>query len=331
MSQRVFITRPIPEAGLTMLRSHCEIKLRDAPLPPSREELLAGIRDADGALSLLTEPIDAALMEAAPRLRVISNMAVGFNNIDIAAATRLGICVGNTPDVLTEATADLAFALLIAAARCLREGTDDVAAGRWKTWEPLGYLGQDLVGKTIGIIGLGRIGTAMARRCRGGWNMRVLYHDEHRMEQNEHEVGAIKVDLETLLKQSDFVSLHCALTDSNHRMMSRELFRLMKPTAVFVNTARGPLVDQSALSEALQNKWIFAAGIDVTDPEPPSASEPLLKLPNLIVMPHIASATQVTRNRMAILAAENLLAGLAGRPLPHWVNPEVASRRRMPE
>src|SRR5262245_4163973 len=212
MANHIYVTRPIPEAGLALLRPHCEIKLHNGPLPPTGDELLAGVRDAEGLLSLLTEPIDAALMESAPSLRVISNMAVGFNNIDIAAATRLGICVGNTPDVLTEATADLAFALLISAARCMRHGMVDVAMGRWKTWEPLGYLGQDLISKTIGIIGLGRIGTAMARRCRGGWNMHVLYHDEHRMEQNEREVGATKVNLETLLTESDFVSLHCALT-----------------------------------------------------------------------------------------------------------------------
>lgn len=328
MANRVFVTRPIPDAGLALIRPHCEMIMRDAALPPTRDELLAGVREADGLLSLLTEPIDAALLESAPRLRVVSNMAVGFNNIDIAAATRLGICVGNTPDVLTEATADLAFALLMAAARCMRQGIDDVAAGRWRTWEPLGYLGQDLLGKTIGIIGLGRIGTAMARRCRGGWNMRVLYFDAQRMEHNEREVGATFVDLQTLLKESDFVSLHCALTGDNRRMMGSEQFRMMKPRAVFINTARGPLVDQSALVEALQQRWIFAAGIDVTDPEPPASSDPLLRLSNAVVVPHIASATVVTRDRMAVLAAENLLAGLAGKPLPHWVNPEVGKHRR---
>jgi glyoxylate reductase len=285
-----------------------------------------GLRDADGILCLLTDPMNEEVLTAAPKLRIISNLAVGYNNIDIAAATRLGIPVGNTPGVLTEATADLAFALMIAAARCLRAGLEDIANHKWRTWEPLGYLGQELTGKTLGIVGLGRIGTALARRCRGGWSMRVLYHNPRRQLDAERELDAKFVDIETLLRESDFVSLHCPATPTNRHLMSRAQFQAMKPSAVFVNTARGALVDQSALQEALTEGWIFAAGIDVTDPEPPQPDDPLLQLPNLVVMPHIASATAETRNQMAVLAAENLLAGLAGRPLPNLVNKDVVPR-----
>ncbi|MCS6852927.1 MAG: D-glycerate dehydrogenase [Gemmataceae bacterium] len=325
---KVFVTRVIPEAGLALIREACEADVWSGELPPPEAVLRAKVADCDGLVSLLTDRIDAALLDAAPRLKVVSNFAVGFNNIDVAAATARGICVGNTPGVLTDATADMAFCLLIAAARRVVEGHLHVQAGRWKTWEPLGHLGQDLVGRTLGIVGMGRIGLAMARRCRGGWGMRVLYHDRIRNEQAERELEAQLVDLDTLLREADFVSLHADLNEQTRGIINAAALRKMKPTAILINTARGPLVDQKALTEALQTGIIFAAGLDVTDPEPPDPDDPLLRLPNVVIAPHIASATVRTRNAMAEICARNLLAGLRGEPLPAWVNPEVAGRRR---
>ncbi|MCS7017150.1 MAG: D-glycerate dehydrogenase [Gemmatales bacterium] len=325
---RVFVTRRIPDAGLNKLRDVCELEIWPEPLPPPYEVLVGKVRDCDGLLSLLTDRIDAALMDAAPKLKVISNYAVGYNNIDVAAATARGICVGNTPGVLTDATADLAFCLLIAAARRLVEGYLYTLSGQWKTWEPMGHLGQDLVGRTLGVVGMGRIGFALAKRCRFGWDMRILYHDVRPNEQAERELGARRVDLDTLLAEADFVSVHTDLNETTRGMFNLERFKKMKPTAVFVNTARGPIVDERALAEALQKGYIFAAGLDVTDPEPPLPDNPLLKLPNCIIAPHIASATFATRNAMAEIAADNLLAGLRGEPLRAWVNPEVAPHRR---
>jgi glyoxylate reductase len=222
----------------------------------------------------------------------------------------------------------MAFCLLIAAARRLVEGHLYTLSGKWKTWEPLGHLGQDLVGKTLGVVGMGRIGYALAKRCRFGWDMRILYHDVRPNEQAERDLGARRVDLDTLLAESDFVSVHTDLNETSRGMFNLERFKKMKPTAVFVNTARGPIVDERALAEALQKGYIFAAGLDVTDPEPPLPDNPLLRLPNCIIAPHIASATFATRNAMAEIAADNLLAGLRGEPLRAWVNPEVAAHRR---
>src|SRR5262249_51904730 len=282
----------------------------------------------DGVLSLLTDRFDAGLMDSLPRLRVISNYAVGFNNIDVKAATERGICIGNTPGVLTDATADMAFCLLIAAARRVVEGHTYTASGQWKTWEPLGHIGQDLVGKTLGIVGMGRIGFALAQRCRGGWGMNVLYHDVYRNEHAEKHLAARHVDLDTLLRDSDFVSVHTDLNDATRGMFDASAFRKMKRTAVFINTARGPIMNQKDLCEALRTGVIFAAGLDVTDPEPPARDDPLLMLPNAVIAPHIASATVASRNGMAEIAADNLILGLEGKPLRSWVNPEVEPRRR---
>jgi glyoxylate reductase len=320
---KVFVTRKIPEAGLSMIRAACDVDVWQEPLPPPPAALQERVRDCVGLLSLLTERIDGPLFDAAPRLRVVSNYAVGYNNIDVAEATRRGICVGNTPSVLTEATADLALALLIAAARRLGEARDYASSGSWKTWEPLGHIGQDLLGRTIGIVGMGRIGTALARRCRGGWNMRVLYHDVHANVQAEREIDARLVGLDDLLAQSDFVSVHADLNETTRGMFDAAAFRKMKRTAVFVNTARGPLVVERDLVEALRQGVIFSAGLDVTDPEPPAGDNPLLSLPNAFVVPHIASATTSSRNGMAEIAADNLVAGVLGQPLRAWVNPEV--------
>jgi glyoxylate reductase len=328
MKPKVFVTRILPESGLATIKEASDAEIWTDPLPPPAAVLRQKIANCDGLVSLLTDRIDAALLDLAPRLKIISNMAVGFNNIDVAAATERGIAVGNTPGVLTDATADMAFCLMIAAARRLVEANQYTLAGKWKTWEPLGHLGQDLAGKTVGIIGMGRIGQALARRCRRGWDMKVLYHDVHRNEKAETDLAAQQVDLDTLLREADFISLHADLNEQTRGMIGAGALQKMKRTAVLVNTARGPLVDQKALVEALRAGTIFAAGMDVTDPEPPSRDDPLLRLPNAIVVPHIASATVRTRDNMADICARNLVAGLTGQPLPAWVNPEVDKKRR---
>ncbi len=325
---KVFVTRRIPDAGLNRILQACEAEVWPEPLPPSYDLIRAKVADCDGLVSLLTDKIDPALLDAAPRLKVVSNFAVGFNNIDVPAATARGIAVGNTPGVLTDATADMAFCLLIAAARRVVEGHQYSLSGKWKTWEPLGHLGQDLFGRTVGIVGMGRIGYAMARRCRLGWDMKVIYHDLYPSERAEKDFGARRVELDTLLAESDFISVHADLNDKTRGMFGAAQFKKMKPTAIFINTARGPLMDQKALAEALRSGTIFAAGLDVTDPEPPSMDDPLLKLPNVIVAPHIASATVGTRNAMAEICANNLIAGVTGEKLPAWVNPEVEGKRR---
>jgi glyoxylate reductase len=325
---KVFVTRIIPEAGLRLIKDACDADVWTDPLPPPAAVLRQRLATCDGLVSLLTEKIDAPVLDAAPRLKVISNYAVGFNNIDIPAATARGIAVGNTPGVLTDATADLAFCLLIAAARRLVEGHQYTMAGKWKTWEPLGHLGQELQGRTVGVLGMGRIGYAFAKRCHGGWDMRVLYHDVRRNDQAERDLGAQWVELDALVREADFISIHTDLNEKTRGLFNAELFRKMKRTAVLVNTARGPIVEPKALYEALKSGTIFAAGLDVTDPEPPAPDDPLLRLPNLIVAPHIASATVDARNFMAEICASNLLAGLAGEKLPAWVNPEVEPRRR---
>jgi glyoxylate reductase len=325
---KVFVTRIIPEAGLKQIKEQCEAEIWTDPMPPPYAVIRQKVAACDGLVSLLTDKIDAAMLDAGPSLKVVSNFAVGFNNIDVPAATERGIAVGNTPGVLTDATADMAFCLLIGAARRLAEGHQYTLSGKWKTWEPLGHLGQDLVGRTLGIVGMGRIGYAMAKRCRGGWDMKILYYDVYKSEKAEKDLGAKQVDFDTLLRESDFVSIHTDLNDQTRGMFNKEAFQKMKRTAVLINSARGPLVNQRALHDALKSGTIFAAGLDVTDPEPPLADDPLLKQPNVVIAPHIASATVGTRNAMAEICAQNLLAGVAGRPLPAWVNPEVVEKRR---
>jgi glyoxylate reductase len=318
---KVFVTRLIPAVGLDRIQAACDAEIWTEQLPPPREVLLAKISGCDGVLTLLTEKVDAEFMDAAgPQLKVISNYAVGFNNIDVAEATRRGIRVGNTPGVLTEATADLAFALLISAARHIVAAHQYVLDGRWKTWEPLGHIGQDLCGKTLGIVGMGRIGCAMAKKCFAGWDMRVLYHDQYRNETAERDFKARQVEFETLLRESDFVSVHADLNPTTTGMFNAAAFKKMKRTAIFINSARGPLHVQSDLYDALKNGEIFAAGLDVTDPEPLPLDDPLLQLPNVVIVPHIASATVSSRNGMAEICADNLLLGLEGQPLRAGVN-----------
>ncbi len=319
---KVFVTRIIPDAGLKLVQAACDVDLWTDELPPPREVLLTRVRGVQGLLCLLTDRIDGEVMDAAgPDLKVISNHAVGYDNIDVPAATARGIPVGNTPGILTDATADFAFALLLAAARRVTEGERYVRAGRWKTWGPSLLLGQDVYGATLGLIGFGRIGQAVARRA-AGFAMRVLYHDPSQPKPPPG-LDATPVDLQTLLQESDFVSLHVPLTPQTRGLINRDALALMKPTAVLVNTARGPVVDQAALYEALRERRIFAAALDVTDPEPIPMDSPLLTLDNCLIVPHIASASVTTRNMMAQMAAENLLAGLRGERLPNCVNPEV--------
>jgi len=321
--KKVFVTRKIPEKGLDFLRGKLDITIWPDALPPSRERLIESVGDVDGLLCLLTDPVDADVISAAPKLRVISNYAVGFDNIDVEAATARGIPVGNTPGVLTETTADFAFSLMCAAARRVVEGNRYVREGKWKTWGPQLLLGVDLWGATLGIIGFGRIGQALAKRALG-FQMKVLFNDNSEVPISPDMSGSIEqVDLETLLRESDFVSLHTPLTEKTHHLMSEDRFALMKPTAVLINTARGPVVDSHALYHALLDKTIAAAALDVTEPEPMPGDFPLLLLENLIVTPHIASASVASRERMSVMAAENLLTGLGGEKLPYCVNPEV--------
>jgi glyoxylate reductase len=276
----------------------------------------------DGLLCLLTDKIDGEVMdEAGPQLKVISNHAVGFDNIDVPAATARNIPVGNTPDVLTDATADFAFALMMAVARRIPEAERYVHAGKWKTWGPMLLLGADLKGATLGLIGFGRIGKAMARRAMG-FDMRVFYYDPNE-KKPARDLKATRVDFETLLEESDFISLHTPLTPDTRHLIDWEALSKMKPNAVLINTSRGPVVDQDALYEALKEHRIFGAGLDVTDPEPLPMDSPLLTLDNIVIAPHIASASKTSREKMSWMAAQNLVAGLKGERLPNCVNPQV--------
>lgn len=322
----VAVTRIIPEAALGPLRAAAEVRLWPGDLPPSPTELVELLHGCDGALTMVNDRIDAALLDAAPTLRVISTFAVGYDNIDVAAATARGVAICNTPGVLTEATADAAFSLLLAAARRIPEGIAYVRGGEWRAWSPMVLLGRDIHAATLGIIGLGRIGRAVARRARG-FDMRVLYHGRERQPDAERELGAIYTPLDELLSTADFVSLHCALTPATRGLIGARELGIMRPNAILINAARGPIVDTAALVAALRAGQIGGAALDVTDPEPLPADHPLVALPNAIVVPHTASSTVATRDRMADLAAHNILAVLGGTPPPAIVNPETLTVR----
>lgn len=326
MKPKVFVTRMLPQKALDMILPACDAEVWQEELPPPRDLLLSKVRDLDGLLSLLTDKIDTVLMDAAPKLKVVSNCAVGFDNIDVPAATQRGIAVGNTPGVLTETTADFAFTLLMAAGRRVVEGDRYTRAGKWKTWGLTVLLGQDIHGATLGLIGLGRIGAAMAKRAKG-FDMRVLYYDPFRREDLEKELGITYADLDTVVRQADFVSVHVPLTNETRKLVNKDLLSKMKKTAIIVNTSRGPVVDQTALYAALRDGVIAGAALDVTDPEPIALNDPLLTLENCIIAPHIASGSVTTRTKMATMAAENLLAGLRGEKLPTPVNPEVKLKK----
>lgn len=317
----VYVTRIIPDASLKLLRESCEVRLWEGDLPPSREVILESIADVDGLLCLLTDKIDGAVMDVNPKLKVISNLAVGYDNIDIPSATARKIPVGNTPGVLTDTSADFAFALLMASARRIVEGERYIKAGKWQTWSPLQLAGRDIHGATLGIVGLGRIGQAVARRAQG-FGMRILYHGGSDVE-SAQALGATHCPLETLLEKSDFVSLHCPLNDDTYHLIDEGALHLMKPSAILINTARGGVVDPEALYFALKRGEIAYAALDVTEPEPIPTDDPLLTLDNCLVVPHIASSSVATRGKMAMMATQNLLAGVRGERLPNCVNPEV--------
>ncbi|MBN1458698.1 MAG: D-glycerate dehydrogenase [Armatimonadetes bacterium] len=321
----VYVTRPLAGEALDRIAAVAEMRVWDDPdAPPSRDVLLREVQEVDGLLCLLTDTIDEAVIAAGPKLRVISNYAVGYDNIDVPAATARNIMVCNTPGVLTETTADLAWALLMAAARRIVAADGHLRSGKWKSWSPQLMLGQDIYGATLGLVGLGRIGEAVARRAHG-FGMRVLYTDVAQKPEAETEHRAEFVDLETLLRTADFVSLHTPLTDETRHLIGAEQLSWMKPTAVLINTSRGPVVDQKALADALREGRIFAAGLDVFESEPIPMDDPLLELDNVILLPHIASASVATRTKMANMAADNLIAGLSGQRPTNLVNPEVMS------
>ena len=309
MPDKVLVTREIPEAGLGLLEDFDVTVL--AERPPTRDELLEAVRGASGVLSTATEKMDGEVMDAAGvGLKVVANMAVGYDNIDISAATNRGVVVTNTPGVLDETTADVAFMLMLAAARRVGEGERLLRAGEWEWWGPKQLRGIDVWGKKLGVVGLGRIGRAVARRGRG-FGMEILYHNRSRKEDAEKELGARYLDLDDLLRESDFVSIHTPLTDATRHLIGERELGLMQDTAVLVNTSRGPVVDEAALAAALEGGRIFAAGLDVYEEEP-KVHPRLLELEKAVLAPHIGSATIETRDRMATLAAENLAAVLRG-------------------
>ena len=324
--QKVFVTRTIPQPGLDVLANALgegTITVSPQDNVIAREALLEGVRDADALLPILTDAIDAEVMDAAgPQLKVIANFAVGYNNIDVSAATARGIAVTNTPDVLTETTADFAWLLLMAAARRFGESERFLRAGKWRSWGPQLLLGTDVYGKTLGIFGMGRIGQAMARRAQG-FGMRVIYTDASRVPLDlEQTLNITFVDKAALLAQSDFVSIHCPLLPETRHAFSSEEFRAMKNTACLVNTSRGPVVDEAALAHALKSREIFAAGLDVYEDEP-KVHPGLIACENAVLLPHLGSATEETRGKMAQMAAANVVARLNNETPPNCVNPEV--------
>ncbi len=323
---RVFVTRTVAPEAIELLSRYTEVDAWEPIESISREEFIRRIADVDGILQWGGDPIDGPAMDAAPKLKVIANVSVGYNNIDVEAATQRGIKVSNTPGVVTGSTADLAFALMLAISRRLVEMTDIVKNGEWREFGPMEILGHDVHGKTLGIIGMGRIGAAVAQRARG-FDMKVLYYNRYRRP-DEAEYGAEYVeDIPTLLSRSDFVSIHVPMSkETGHLIGAREL-SFMKPTAILVNTARGAVVDQKALYEALKRKQILAAALDVTDPEPMSPDDSMLKLDNVIVLPHIGTQTLATSTNMSIMGAQNLIAGLKGEPMPNCVNCHLLDKK----
>ena len=328
MSGNVYVTRRIPDRGLELLRAGCDtVDVFPGDAPPTREELLAAVRGRDGILCLLSDRMDAAVMDAAgPGLKGIANYAVGYDNVDVAEATVRGIPVSNTPGVLTETTADLAWALLFTAARRIAEADRFVRSGEWKGWGPMQMLGVDVHGKTLGVVGAGRIGRAVARRA-VGFGMKVLYCDMARCPELEESCGAVRTPLDQLIEEADFISLHVPLTEQTRHLVGARELRAMKRTAVLVNTSRGPVVDERALVEALRSGEIFAAGLDVYEDEPRLAPG-LTELDNVVLAPHVGSGSRETRQKMAEMAAGSLLAMLEGRRPPNCVNPQVFDVQR---
>ena len=323
---RVYVTRHLPGRALEFLAGRSELEVWDGEVPIPADQLRLQVANCEGLLALLTDRIDDQLLNAAPALRVVSNMATGFDNIDVVAATQRGVLVTRTPGVLSETTADFAFALMLAAARRVVEADRYVRDGEWKTWGPELMLGRDVHGATIGIVGMGGIGEEVAKRATG-FGMRILYTSRERKAEPERRYSMRFAAIDELLAESDFVTLHAPLTEQTRHMIDERALSLMKSTAVLVNTARGQLVNQEALYKALKEGWIAAAGLDVTDPEPVPAGDPLLTLGNLVIAPHIASASVATRSRMAMMAAEQLVEAVGGKVPSNTVNPEAWADR----
>jgi glyoxylate reductase len=326
---KVYVTREIPERGLKIINERFDAEVWPEYAPPPKEVIIEKARDVDAFASLLSDKIDAEVFDAAPKLKIVAQMAVGFDNIDVKEATKRGIYVTNTPGVLTDTTADFAWTLLMAVARRVVEADKYVHNGKWKVgWHPSMLSGRDVYGATIGIVGVGRIGSAVARRTRG-FNMKILYYDVVARPELEKELGAKRVDLDTLLRESDFVSVHVPLMKATYHLINAERLRLMKKTAYLINNSRGPVVDEKALYEALKEGRIAGAALDVFEKEPTPLDNPLLKLGNVVVAPHISSASHETRSKMAEMVAENLVAFFEGRTPPNLVNPEVMQVRSL--
>jgi glyoxylate reductase len=322
----ILITGRLPENIMTSLAKNFAVEANMEDRPFDRQKLLQCIRDKDGLISMITDTVDEELLDAAVHLKMIAHFGVGYNNIDVKAATDRGILVSNTPGVLTDATAELAFALILATSRRLVECDRITREGRFQYWAPMLFLGREVSGKTLGIIGLGQIGKAVAKRSRG-FDMRILYHNRNRIEISEEKtLHAEYVSLKTLLKESDIVSLHVPLTEQTKHCIGKDELSLMKPTAYLINTSRGPVVDEQALLNALREKKISGAGLDVYEHEP-ALTPGLTELDNVILLPHVGSGTLETRMRMATMAVENLIAGMSGEVPPNLVNPEVLTHR----
>ena len=321
---KVFISGINPQAGIQMLKKEgYTVEEWKESRPISLNELIDKCKDADAYINVMS-PVQEEFLIASSHLKVISTYSVGFNHIDIPTATRLGIPVGNTPDVLSNATADIAFLLMLNVSRKAFFNYRRITEGNWKQgFFPVSYLGQELDNKTLGIFGMGRIGIKMAEKCKGAYGMKIIYHNRHRNEEVEKELGAVYVSFEELLQQSDVLSLHAPLSDENKGIFNKNAFDKMKPSSILVNTARGAMVNESDLITALEDKQIWGAGLDVTDPEPMSANHPLLKMESVAVTPHIGSATVEARDAMSVLCAKNIIAGLQGEKLPCVVNSEV--------
>ena len=318
----VALAHPLPPDWISSLQGRVRLVVGPTEPPGFDPYLLDQIGDVEGIFSLLTDKVDQALLDSAPRLRVVSNMAVGFDNIDVEACTRRRIPIGNTPGVLTDATADLTMTLLLSSARIIPKASKDARDGFWHTWSPTGWLGTDLRGATLGIIGMGKIGRAVSERSKG-FGLKIVYTNPKRLPDVEKNYAAQYRSLDDLLGESDFVSLHCPLTAQTRGMMDIAKLQKMKRSAILINTARGPIVITDALLSALKESWIVGAGLDVTDPEPLPPDHPLYAMLNCLIVPHVGSATHGTRRRMAEMACENLLAGLEAKRLPNCVNPEV--------
>lgn len=328
---KIFVTRLLPDRGLRTIKERFDAEIWQDSAAPPRDVLTKKARNVDALVTLVSDRIDVEVFDSAPMLKVVAQMAVGVDNIDLAEATKRGILVTNTPYVLTETTADFAWALLIAVARKVVEADNYIRAGHWTVaWHPSMMLGRDVHGATLGIVGLGRIGAAIAKRARG-FDMEILYHDVERRTECETKYGTVPVDLERLFRNADFVTLNVPLTMGTYHLVDENRLRLMKGTAYLVNNARGPVVDEKALYRALKEGWIAGAGIDVFEQEPLPADSPLLTLPNLVVAPHISSSTYETRSRMAEMVAQNLVAFFEGKTPPNLVNPEAFRARRKDE